>query len=80
MDWIHHFYLTYYEGDIDGADGVTLVQSWARGSWVEIKHFGLIVCERLSIGRKLDKLLCPVFPINVKGRQQVVFSHMMEAC
>ena len=35
---------TYYEGDVDGADGVTVIQSRARDTFVKVKHFGLIVC------------------------------------
>ena len=35
---------TYYKGYIDGADDITLFQSWARGIRVKVKHLGLGVC------------------------------------
>ena len=55
--------ITYYEGNIDGADFITLSQSGARGSRIEIKHFGLGVLQKLPIVRKLDELLPSVFSV-----------------
>ena len=68
------FFYTYYEWDIDSADCITLSQSRAGGSLVKMKHLALGVFQELLVRRKLDKLLCPVFPVKGDNRW-LIWSH-----
>lgn len=61
--------VTHHQGQVDGTNDVTLLQTFSSGALVEYEEPGLVIGELFTIIRNVQHLLGADLPVHVRKKK-----------